>query len=78
MSDLHYQAYVEAIRNCDAVDRGELFDTLAARRNSAGAHIAEVVTREEVLRELLDEAHAKIRTLEQALERLTGALISGR
>ena len=78
MSDLHYHAYVEAIRNCDAADRGDLFDTLAARRSAAGAHAAQVATREEVLRELLDEAHEKIRTLEQALERLTTALTSGR
>jgi hypothetical protein len=31
---------------------------------------AEAASREEVLRELLDDAHARIRTLEAALERL--------
>jgi hypothetical protein len=75
MSYLHYQAYVQAMRSGDpAAGRERLHESLLARPRADCQSSAVAASREEVLRELLDEAHARIRALEAALERLKGSL----
>ena len=59
-----------------ALDR-RLSDADRRRHRNKRAHAVlrlDTVKVNHVLRELLDEAHARIRVLEQALERLTSAI----
>jgi hypothetical protein len=56
MSELHYDAYRRAL----ARPRPGMLDSLGEGKLAAPS-------REQVLRELLDEAHARIRALESAL-----------
>jgi hypothetical protein len=60
MSELHYAAYRRAL----AQPRTGLLDSLAEAGTGSTPG-----SREQVLRELLDEAHARIRALESALQR---------
>jgi len=75
MSYLHYQAYLQAMCSGDRpAERERLLDSLTTRPRGDCQTSAAATSREQVLRELLDEAHARIRALEAALERLKGAL----
>jgi hypothetical protein len=71
MGEEHYQAFLKtSVSQDDGVVREELWVALAANHlPDAGAS----TDREQVLRELLDQAHQRIRELEAAVRRLTSA-----
>jgi hypothetical protein len=54
--------------------RGELVHRALAGQHSRQAHVRVATVEDGNLRELLDQAHARIRFLEQAIKRLTAAL----
>jgi flagellar motility protein MotE (MotC chaperone) len=66
MGRQHYRAFIQSIASQDDRERrAELWAAL-----SDCLQQAEGTSREQVLRELLDDAHERIRTLEAAIESL--------
>jgi hypothetical protein len=71
MGEEHYQAFLKTSVSQDEGEvREELWVALAANHLPDTSASAD---REEVLRELLDQAHQRIRELEAAVRRLTSA-----
>jgi hypothetical protein len=66
MGQQHYRAFVEG-----AQDEREMRAEVWSALSECTQRELEAVGREQVLRELLDDAHRRIRTLEATLERLT-------
>jgi hypothetical protein len=67
MGRQHYRAFIHSIASPDDRERrAELW----AELSDCLQHEAEGTSREQVLRELLDDAHERIRTLEAAIESL--------
>jgi hypothetical protein len=68
MGQQHYRAFVEG---AEAQDEREMRADVWSALSECTQRELEAVGREQVLRELLDDAHRRIRTLEATLERLT-------
>jgi hypothetical protein len=72
MGEQHYHAFLKSqFSRDDGVLREELWVALTSELQEADA--GDTVNREQLLRELLDEAHDRVRRLEAALRLLTGA-----
>jgi hypothetical protein len=71
MGEEHYEAFLKtSVSQDEGVVREELWVALAGDQQ---ADARASVDREQVLRELLDQAHQRIRELEAAVRRLTSA-----
>ena len=71
MGEEHYEAFLKtSISQDEGVVREELWVALAADRQPDPRASSD---REQVLRELLDQAHLRIRELEAVVRRLTSA-----